>query len=367
MGTRSLSREQWNRTLLQRQHLLERVDEDAVEVIDRCVGLQSQDPQAAFFGLWSRVRDFDPGELDSLIENREVVRMALQRGTVFAMDGLDARWIRAAVQPVLDAEFPARRKVLGDVSIDDVVAAGRDLLPPETGDELDLDQAVPGSVLRGGLAERWPDVPPEALTAVVRAALPLVQVPPRGLWRRSGAPRYLTLDQWIGEGEPAVDGKEALADLVRMYLRGFGPATRGALNTWSGLTGMGALLDEMEADWELEKLTGPDGQELFDLEGLPIADGGEPAPVRLIAPFDNVLVANGDRGRVADPGLYARTVTKNGRSPGFVLIDGWLAGTWRLDGDEVAVTELRDLDPVERAAVDDEAALLAGNLAEWGS
>ncbi|WP_414975897.1 DNA glycosylase AlkZ-like family protein [Gordonia sp. (in: high G+C Gram-positive bacteria)] len=119
----ALTVEQWNRTLLERQHLLEQADEDAVEVIDRCVGLQSQDPQAPFFGLWSRIADFDPDELDSLIENREVVRMALQRGTVFAMDGLDARWIRRTVQPALDADSRAHRANLGDVAVDDVVAA----------------------------------------------------------------------------------------------------------------------------------------------------------------------------------------------------------------------------------------------------
>lgn len=78
-----VSLQQWNRTLLERQHLLERVDEDAIEVIDRCVGLQAQDPQAAFFALESRIQDFDPTQLDGLLADREVVRMALHRGTVF--------------------------------------------------------------------------------------------------------------------------------------------------------------------------------------------------------------------------------------------------------------------------------------------
>lgn len=58
--TGAISLRQWSRTLLERQHLIERVDEDAVEVVDRCVGLQSQDPQAAFYALASRIEDFDP-------------------------------------------------------------------------------------------------------------------------------------------------------------------------------------------------------------------------------------------------------------------------------------------------------------------
>lgn len=99
--TGAISLRQWNRTLLERQHLIERVDEDAVEVVDRCVGLQSQDPQAAFYALASRIEDFDPAELDSLIQDRSMVRMALQWGTVFLMDALDARWIRALLSPTL--------------------------------------------------------------------------------------------------------------------------------------------------------------------------------------------------------------------------------------------------------------------------
>ncbi|WP_414975896.1 DNA glycosylase AlkZ-like family protein [Gordonia sp. (in: high G+C Gram-positive bacteria)] len=232
------------------------------------------------------------------------------------------------------------------------------ILPADSGDELDESDAVPGSAIRSGLAERWPDVPPEALAAVARAALPLVQVPPRGLWRRSGSPSYLLLDQWIGAGDVELDDEEARKDLIRMYLRGFGPATRGALTTWSGLSGMGALLDRMEADWELTKLAGPGDRELFDLEGLSIADGAVAAPVRFVAPYDNVLVANGDRDRLADTALYARTVTANGRSPGFVLVGGWLSATWRLDDGEVSLHALRDLSESERHDVEAEACRL---------
>lgn len=347
-----LTAQQWNRTLLQRQHLLERVDEDAVEVIDRCVGVQSQDPQAAFFALWSRIEGFDPAELDALLVEREVVRMALLRGTVFLMDGLDARWIRAAVQPALEAGLrgnPLPR--LAGVDLGEVVACAAALF--------DDDSPIAGARIREALTDSWPDAPTEALTAVVRARLPLVQVPPRGLWRRSGAPAYRLLDQWIEPGEPAVTGEEARKDLIRLYLRGFGPASAAAVSRWSGLTGMGEVMAAMEADWELTEIVGPNGERLYDLEGLPVASGDEPAPVRLLAPYDGVLVANADRAALADHDVYAATVTRNGRSPGFVLVDGRLAGTWKPAASGVELTELVSLSPAERSAVDAEAARLA--------
>ncbi|MFT4087185.1 MAG: winged helix DNA-binding domain-containing protein [Gordonia sp. (in: high G+C Gram-positive bacteria)] len=348
-----LTGRQWNRTLLARQHLIERIDEDAIEVLDRCVGLQSQDPQAAFFGLWSRIDGFDPVELDDLLSDREVVRMTLQRGTVFLMDALDARWIRRLLQPGLDAVATrSHTRQLRDVDVDEVVGWASGLF---TGD--DASSPIPAKTLRDALAAHWPDESVDALIALVRNGLPLVQAPPRGLWKRSGGLRYQLLDRWIGPGEPGVTGDEARKDLIRMYLRGFGPATVAAVQTWSGLTGLGPLMEQMDADWELCRLTGPAGQPLFDLDGLPLSDD-ETVPVRFVAPFDNVLVANADRARIADPDVYAQTVTPNGISPGFVLIDGRLSATWRLVAGRVALTGLRDLQPAERAEAEREAAVL---------
>ncbi|WP_132992747.1 winged helix DNA-binding domain-containing protein [Gordonia zhaorongruii] len=349
---RSLTLEQWNRTLLGRQHLLERVDDDAIEVIDRVVGLQSQDPQAAFYGLACRVSDFDPAELDGLLIDREVVRMTLQRGTVFAMDALDARWIRALVQPMIDAAVrSSHARELHGVSVEELTACAAEMFAA-------TDGPITAPRLRSRLAEEWPQEPPAAMAAIARATSELVQVPPRGLWQQSGGPAYRLLDDWIGAGEPAVTGDEAAADLIRMYLRGFGPASVSAVQTWSGLTGLGPIMAAMESDWELCLLTGPEGEKLYDLEGLPIATGDEPAPVRCVAPYDNLLVANADRIRVADPDLYSALSTRNGQFPGFVLVDGRLAATWKPAKDGITLTELRDLNPRERDDVEREVALL---------
>jgi len=344
-----VSLRQWNRTLLERQHLIERVDEDAVEVIDRCVGLQSQNPQAAFFALESRIRDFDPTELDDLLTEREVVRMALHRGTVFLMDALDARWMRPALQPVLDIGVRSHARELTDVTVDEVSTAAVELL---------ADGPLAAADLRQGLARRWPGEPAAAMVAVARMRLPLVQTPPRGLWRRSGAPSYVLLDEWIGDGPVGVAGDEAIRDLIRMFLRGFGPSTVAAVQTWSGLRGLRPIVEAMEADWELAKLTGPAGETLYDLEGLALADPESSVPVRFVGPFDNAVFADIDRIRIADADVYRQTVTPNGLSPGFILIDGRLAGTWRLDGSDMTLTELTDLSQRVRQECEREAARL---------
>ncbi|GAB09883.1 hypothetical protein GOARA_048_00850 [Gordonia araii NBRC 100433] len=350
---------QWNRTLLSRQHLLDRIDEDVIEVLDRCVGLQAQDPRPPFFGLWSRIAGFDPADYDDLLVDREIVRSVVLRGTLLTMDAHDARWMRALVQPRIDAFTRGTHKLPDGVAADAVVEAGREAI---SGGE------VPSRQLRELLAKRWPDAPVADLMAVVRNALHLVQVPPRGTWASAnggGDPTYALLDDWIGPGEPAVVDDEARKDLIRMYLRGFGPASIAGIQTWAGLTGLGKLVKAMTADWELARVDGPNGEELYDLDGLPIADGDEPAPVRLVAPFDHILVAQApaDRIRVADPDVFAKTVTPNGRSPGFVLVDGRLAGTWKVADTEPVIDYLVDVPPAQRREVAEEAQRLREFLA----
>lgn len=343
---------QWNRTLLHRQHLLERIDDDAIEVLDRCVGLQAQDPRAPFAGLASRMVDFDPAELDGLLTERDVVRIALLRSTVFLIDTEDARWMRPAVQPALDAGLGMHARRLAAAAVDEILTAATRLL--------DRDDAVPSAELGAGLAERFPDESRATLMAVARCGLPLVQVPPRGLFAGSGAPSYRLFDDWAGPGEPAVEGDEARKDLIRLYLRGFGPASVKGIQTWCGLTRLRGLVEAMEADWELVKVEGPNGEELFDIDGLDIVDEDAPAPVRLIAPYDNILVAQADRRRIADEDDYRRLQTTNGISPGYVLVDGRLAGSWALDTRGRVVADLwAKPDRGQRAELEAEVELLS--------
>ena len=80
------------------------------------------------------------------------------------------------------------------------------------------------------------------------------------------------------------------------------------------------------------------GTELFDLPSAPRPDGDVPAPVRLAAEFDNLLLSHADRSRVVHPEHLRRFYTINGIFPGSVLIDGFVAGMWRLARSRDAAT-----------------------------
>jgi len=307
-----------NRALLARQLLLRRVRQPVSEVLAHLVGLQAQSPDAPYYGLWSRLAGFRAAELAELLTDRLAVRATMLRGTLHAVTSDDCLALRMLAQPTQD------RAVRTNTDYDGVRVAGRgvtELLAVAA--ELLAQSPCTAAELRARLADRWPGCAAEPLGYAALALLPTVQVPPRGIWGSGGLPRLSPVRTWLGRPVcPAPDR----ATLVPRYLAAFGPATAADLATWSGLTGVRPLLEGLRA--ELVVFRDERGRELFDLPGAPRPPASTPAPVRLLAPFDNVLLAHADRTRVLPERYRPRLASKNGLVPGTVLVDGFVAGLW---------------------------------------
>lgn len=209
-----LSRRELNRATLARQLLLCRAGLPVPDVLERVVGLQAQAPNPPYVGLWTRVAGFVQEDLASLVRGRAVVRMALLRSTIHLVTAEDCLWLRPLVQPVLERGLSgAYGKALSGVDVAEVAAAGRELLR-----EGPLTFAALGELL----ASRWPGCDGQALAMAVRTGVPLVQVPPRGLWGFSGPAAHAPVDEWLGR---PVRDDASLEELVWRYLAGFGPAS----------------------------------------------------------------------------------------------------------------------------------------------
>ncbi len=331
-----LSRRALNRALLSRQLLLDRPelpDEAAsrratvIQAIEHLVGLQAQAPFPPYYGLWSRLGGFRPDDLADLITDRGVVRIAVMRGTIHAVSARDCLPVRRLVQPVLERGLRGSfGKQLPGADLAAVAVAGRDLVE---------GQPMTFSTLGERLAQRWPQYPRAALAQAVRACVPLVQLPPRAVWGRSGQSLHTSAERWLEPGAPHQDPL-TLPKLVNRYLGAFGPATVRDVQAWSGLTGLRAVLEELRPS--LVTFRDEQGAELFDLPSAPRPDAEAPAPVRLIAEFDNLLLSHGDRSRVVSAESFARLSTSNGIFPGSVLVDGFVAGMWRLARTKSAAT-----------------------------
>ena len=88
-----LSRRALNRTLLARQHLLERVARPPLEVVEHLVGLQAQEPIDPYVALWSRIADFDPVAVSDALAERRAVRIGLMRTTLHLVTTDDATYV----------------------------------------------------------------------------------------------------------------------------------------------------------------------------------------------------------------------------------------------------------------------------------
>lgn len=347
-GPPVLDRKALNRATLARQLLLERRVLPAADVLETLVGLQAQTPQSPYVSLWSRVAGFDPEELSSLLRGRRAVRIALMRSTIHLVSARDCLRIRPLVQPSIDRQYAATRhaKLLAGVDLDAVVAAGRALLEaePRALDEL-------GKLL----AERFEGHDPTALAFVIRTRVPLVQIPPRGLWRASGRPVCATAEDWLGK--PLLR-RPALRDLVLRYLAAFGPASVRDVQMWSGLTRLREVVDRLRP--QLATFRDERGTELFDLSDAPRPEADTPAPPRFLPDYDNVLLGHADRTRmIADEDRRALPIGKP-----TVLVDGYVRATWKLDRRRAGldIEPLGRLTRAERAAVAEEGERLAAVL-----
>ncbi len=131
------------------------------------------------------------------------------------------------------------------------------------------------------------------------------------------------------EVEPIALAAAELLDRRPMTTAAFGPATVADIQTWAGRTRLGPVVQRLGD--RLMELRGPGGTRYLDVPTAPRPPDDTPAPPRLIAPFDNLLLAYRDRGRLMSDAARARFFSvPNGQLPGAVLVDGRLVGEWTI-------------------------------------
>jgi DNA glycosylase AlkZ-like len=313
-GEPVLTRRTLNRTLLARQGLLARTRRSPESLIETLVGLQAQEPPDPYVALWSRIEAFDPAVLGGLLVDRGVVRIGLMRGTLHLVTARDCRVLYPIMRDVLVRAFNSSgfARQLEGVDIDALVGAGRSVVEERPISPAELGQR---------LAERWPDRDPTALAYAQRFLLPLVQVPPRGVWGQTGRTTNTTAEAWLGV---PMESSDRADEVVRRYLRAFGPATVSDIRIWSWLTGLRAVIDRLRP--ELRVYRDDRGRALFDVADGQIADPDAPAPPRFLPTYDNIFLSHDDRTRIVGDRVAGHVLTWKGS----VLVDGFIDGAWRI-------------------------------------
>jgi hypothetical protein len=340
---RVLTQRDLNRAVLARQLLLERAALPLPDALERIGGIQAQYAPSMYIGLWTRVQDFARDDLTRALNEGSVAQATLMRITIHLVSRGDywpiARAVGAARRRQWLRASPAA-KGLGEDELANAAGTLKARLAAEPEHALwrkDVEDLL-GKGAAGGVG-LWLD---------------LVRAPPSGTWERRRADRWGDAEAWLGAAPAAATPEAGTALLVRRYLAAFGPATPAEIANWAGLT-TGALAAALEGLTQ-RRFVAPDGAELLDLPGAPLPDPETPAPVRFLPTYDATLLAHARRALILPEEHRTRIFhTKLPQSVGTFLVDGQVAGTWRLVDGHVRPEPFARLDAADRRAVDGEA------------
>jgi hypothetical protein len=356
-----------------RHHLAGAARAGVVEVAGDLVGLHATDPATVY--LAARARALDPGHAaleQALYEERRLVRILGMRRTMF----IEPVELMGVVQAACtDAIAAQQRRLLFDL----IGRAGLADDPPSWVEDVEKVtlralEARGGAATTGELAKDDPRLAQQIVLAegksyegrqsVVSRILQLlaaegriVRGRPRGSWI-SGQYRWSVVEAWLPGGVPTWPLAEAQTELVRRWLRGFGPATIADVKWWTGLP-MGQVRRAVAAAGAVE----------VDLDGTPglvLADDLDPVPApepwaALLPALDPTTMGWAGRDFYLGP---RRPVLfdRNGNAGPTIWWDGRVVGGWaqRAAG-EVVLRLLEDVGAEATAAIEAEAA----RLADW--
>lgn len=315
-----------NRALLARQMLLMRRRLSVPEALTRLVALQAQYAPSPYIALWSRIEGFRKEQLDRALARGDAIKAGMMRNTLHIAQRAIYPKIAAAHAETIRGRAAARG------GAPDAVWTA---LP---GTPLDREKlfALAGQAL--GTADG------QMIASVLRM-LPLVHTDPIGPWPHT---KPSPVVPWR---EPLPAHRDAIGEIVRRYLAAYGPATRHDIQQFTG-----AKQREIEI-----ALTGTrelsDG--LYDLPRALRPPADTPAPVRFLPPYDSIILAHRDRSRIL-PDEYYETVIrrKNATTLATFTADGFIAGSWKLDGTTLHVEPFAPLPAKWRRQVEDEGARL---------
>jgi Winged helix DNA-binding domain len=342
VAERVLTLRELSRATLARQLLLERKRLSPAAVIERLVGMQAQWPSAPYVGIWTRTTSFRREALERLLVSGAVIKATVMRQTLHLVTPRDYALIRAAMS---ETNFPwgsSTAKRLGP-SVRALAAAG----------PVSAAQGVAHVEREHGLT----GIEARRAWQAARMHAHVVHHHETALWKARPEARYVAIDE-----PEAHDPTAARAEMLRRYLAAFGPATRRDIGAWS-MMHVPEIQRALDALEPLRRFRDEQGRELLDVPRASLPDPDTPAPVRFLPKWDNVLLAFGDRTRVLPEEYRQRVIAMNGDVAQTFLVDGFVAGTWRVDEGRVVPEPFAPLPRSALREVEDEAERLEAFLA----
>jgi hypothetical protein len=313
--------------------------ETLVEAVHRRPGLYAPNP-IAYLSLLCRRPTITLGDLEeALINDRSLVRATAFRGSMFLLTADDYPVTFRALSETLAAAGMSKLRSAG---IDEVALQNYTQKLRDAGFSVQQSEAQVLSVLFGGKPSRYSNDVEKTLLRKLCDLGVLVRTTSKG-WKGNQFHFALT-EHWLGTAPLSTENPEqARVDVVRRYLRGYGPARLEDIAWWTGLPAlqvrqamdvMGREVVRMPIDGLGEGLVAL--RETSDL----IKKGGTSAPDRvLFLPlWDAYPLGWRDRTRVVDARFAPWVYDIQGNATSIICEEGRAIGVWQFrDGDAITL------------------------------
>ncbi|MEX0849891.1 MAG: winged helix DNA-binding domain-containing protein [Gaiellaceae bacterium] len=367
--------QRWAR--LVRRHRLAPTDRanDPLEAARSVVALHSTDPVTVFLSVHARTANVLPADIErTLYEERTLVRMLGMRRTLFVVPRELVPVVHAACTRTIAARERRRlEKMIADSGISTRPAAwlsrastaarhALDARGEALTRELVTDVPVLAKRLHVAAGTKF-----EATQSAGSRVLPqlamegwIVRGRSRGTWI-GGQYRWVPIETWLDGSVRAIDTESAQAELLRLWLAAFGPATETDLRWWAGWTAREARTALAAVPHTVVDLDGAVGFVLAD--DLDPVEKMEPSAA-LLPTLDPTTMGWKERDWYLGP--HASVLfDRNGNAGPTVWWDGRVVGGWsqRRDG-EIVFRLLEDVGTDGALAVEAEAARMAAWLGD---
>jgi hypothetical protein len=360
------------RARLARRHFLGSKASSIEGAVEDLIGLHTTDPATPYLSLWARLPGFVVADLDAEVyERRTLVKHLAMRRTLWTVRAADLPYIQAAASDrVADNE---RRRLVADAVKADLTTDGEKWLDAACEAvlrHLAEHGATSAKELRAALPElagtydyapgkRWGGETPLAprILTVLSVRGDIVRGPNDSAWTVS-RPRWVPVADWLPAASQAAEPETARAELVRRWLRAFGPATVNDIKWWFGNT----------LTWARHALHDIDAVEV-DLDGTPgfaLPDDLEVEPdvepwAALLPGLDVTTMGWSDRDWYVGE-HRSQVFDRNGNGGTTAWWNGRIVGGWGQDADgRVDVLLVEDVGRDTKRALQRQ----ADELTEW--